>query len=140
MDTHYTFSSTLFSPTTGELNEEHDDYINPDVFAKELADYMERELLKHGYKIKFRCAEDWGHWLELEHEGAYTLAICCSNASDFDNGETSHRVFTHPDKPFIRKWFRKVDVRTDIERLSLTVKSILVADQKITNVQLETDL
>ena len=135
MDTHYTFSATKFSPTAGELDEEHDDYINPGLFAKELADYIEKSLLKHGYRIKFRCQEDWGHWLEVDNDGKYTLAICCSNIDGDETDPTGHRVYVHPDKPVIRRWFRKIDIRADVEKLSSTIQAILSADPDISDLE-----
>lgn len=141
MDTLFLFSSDRFSPTRGELDEQHHDYINPGCFAKELADFMDEKLFEHGYKVSFRCAEDWGHWLELEHEGRYTLAIGCSNMPyETEDRMAEHRVFISPDKPVIRsvrKLFRKLDVRGDVERLGDTIKSILVAESRIKNLQVE---
>jgi len=137
MDTHYIFYSDSFSPTQGELDEEHDDYINPGIFAKELADFLEEKLLEHGYNVIFRCPEDWGHWLELEHEGGYTLAVGCANTGEVEEGAAQHRVFLSPDKPFVKKLFRRIDVSSDIERLSGTIKSILAAENRVTKILVE---
>ena len=137
MNSHFLFLSNKFSPTAGELDEEHDDYINPGLFALELADFVESSLRERGYEVKFRCQEDWGHWLEIDHAGKYTLAVCCGNAEDTENGLERHRVFVHPDKPVIRRWFRKIDVREDVEKLSLAIRSLLADDPDISNLELE---
>lgn len=137
MDTMYTFSSDKFSPVSGELDQDHDDYINPGCFAKQLADFLEANLQDQHYKVQFRCAEDWGQWLEFEHEGNYTLAIGCANMSEIEDGVAEHRVFISPDKPVIRKWLRKIDIRNDLEQLSSALKSVLAADNQITGLKAE---
>lgn len=137
MDTHFTFSSDRFRPTPSELNENHEDFINDGFFAKELANYLEVQLIDHGYSVKLRCVEDWGQWLELAHEGKYTLAIGCSNASTLQQGYAYHHVFISPDKPVIKKMFRRIDVGGEISALSGALRDILVNDPKIVDVEVE---
>lgn len=108
LKTEFLFTSKAFSPTAGELDEDNNfDFINPGLYALELADFLEKELSQHGYAKKSRCQEDWGHWLELEHTGNFTLAVCCVNTGDEIDGEPEHRVFTQPDRPVIRKFLKK---------------------------------
>lgn len=137
MDTHFTFSSDKFRPTPSELNENHEDFINDGFFAKELAKYLETKLIERRYSVKFRCAEDWGQWLELEHDGKYTLAIGCSNASSLQNGFAYHHVFISPDKPVIKKMFRRIDIGDEICALSHALRGILMNDPKIVDVEVE---
>lgn len=136
----YLFSSDRFSPTPGELVEDHDDFINPGCFARELADFLQEGLARHDYRVGFRCAEDWGQWLELEHAGGYTLAVGCANLSELENGVADHRVFVSPDKPHIRKLFRKIDVSADIERLGTALKAILSAEERISGLQIRSSM
>jgi len=60
METHFLLTSAAFAPTSGQLDIAHDDFINPGMYALELADFLENELQKRGYTVKFRCQEDWG--------------------------------------------------------------------------------
>ena len=137
MKSHFVITSSAFSPTHGELDEAHDDFINPGVYALELANFLEGELSQRGYPARFRCQEDWGHWMELEHEGNYTLAVCCSNAGENASGQAEHRIFLVPDKPVIRKLFRKIDVRSDLERLAATLKKLLENKPQIESIRIE---
>lgn len=137
METHFLITSTEFSATPGELNDEHDDYINPGIYALELANFLESELKQRGYPTKFRCQEDWGHWMELEHDGKYTLAVCCANTGETFDGQTEHRVFVTPDKPVIRKFFKKIDVQNDLEKLTAALRDVFENSSVISNIRVE---
>lgn len=140
MKTVYTFKTNIFQPTNEELDETHENYINPGLFARELADFLQSGLERHGYKIGFRCVEDWGHWQELDHSGGYTLAIGCANVDNSGDGLLEHRVFVEPHKPMIRsprRWFRKIDVQSDVEKLLEAIGDVLRSDTRIHDVMLE---
>ena len=137
METHFLITSAEFSATRGELDEEHDDYINPGLYALEFANFLERELTQRGYPAKFRCQEDWGHWMELEHEGKFTLAVCCGNTGEDIDGQAEHRVFLTPDKPVIRKFLKKIDVRSDLEKITTTLRDVLESSSAINNIRIE---
>ena len=135
MITEYTFSSDQFSPTSGELNEEHDDYINPGVFARELAEFLIQGLSREGYRVKDRIVEDWGNWIELEHDGKFALAVCCSNLEELGQGMMRHRVATDPSQPYVRKLLRKIDVQPTVERLSAALSKILTGSKHISDIE-----
>lgn len=137
MGTHFLFASKEFSPTAGELDDEHDDYINPGAYALELGDFLEKELGLRGYPAKFRCQEDWGHWMELDHQGNFTLAVCCSNTGEDIDGQAEHRVFLSPEKPYVRKLFKKIDISSDLERLTKTIQDVLESNPDIHNISIE---
>lgn len=137
METHFLITSAEFSPTPGELDQEHDDFINPGLYALELANFLERKLTQRGYPTRFRCQEDWGHWMELEHQGKFTLAVCCANTGADVDGQAEHRIFLNPDKPVIRKFFKKIDVRSDLEKLAATLRELLESDSAIKTVRVE---
>ncbi|MEO9899047.1 MAG: hypothetical protein ABJD13_20910 [Paracoccaceae bacterium] len=137
METHFLITSSEFSATAGELDDEHDDYINPGLYALEFANFLERELTQRGYPAKFRCQEDWGHWMELEHQGKFTLAVCCASTGEDIDGQAEHRVFLSPDKPVIRRFFKKVDVRSELEQLAATLRDVLESSSIIKNLRIE---
>lgn len=121
------------------FDEDHDDFINPGIFARQLADFLELGLRAHGYSIKFRCAEDWGYWQEIEHDRGYTLAVGCMNVDEPNDGTLEHCVFVRPDSSPIRPakhWFRKTDVQADVERLVAAVGEILGSENRIADVEL----
>jgi hypothetical protein len=135
MITEYTFMGSGFGPTAGELDEGHGDYINPGVFARALAEFLIAGLVEEGYAVKARVVEDWGNWIELEHDGPFALAVCCSNIEDGAQGWTMHRVSTDPAQPYVRKLLRKIHVQPDVERLSASLARILGASDRITGLK-----
>jgi hypothetical protein len=137
LQTHFLLTSTAFSPTLGERDEDHPDFINPGLYALELGDFLAAALAERGYPVRARCQEDWGHWIELDHAGGFTLAVGCSNTGDALAGEPEHRVFVEPDQPFVRKLFRKIDVRSEVEALGATVRAVLEASPLVRNLRLE---
>ncbi len=139
MPIEFTFKTKRFQPTQSELDEEDPDYINPDIFARELADFLRDGLQSHGYEIEFRCPEDWGYWQEIRYSDRYTLAVGCSNIDNWNDKPCEHRIFIQPDKPFVRpikNWFRKVHVRNEVEKLIAAVDNILKSEKQITDVML----
>lgn len=134
MVTEYRFTSERFKPTPGELNETHDDYINPGVYARELAEFLIKGLASEGYATKCRIVEHWGNWIELQHDGNFALAVCCSNLDDMGNGRTRHRVSTDPHTPYIRKFLRKIDVQPTVLGLSAALSRILAASPDISDI------
>jgi hypothetical protein len=131
MQTEFMFDSTSFAPKPGELDETSDDYINPDVFALELADFLVERLTTQGVSITSRCQEDWGHWVEVEHDGGFTLAIGCSSL----DGESTHRFFIEPRTPYVRKFFKKIHVEPQVEQLKKTLLRILEDSGKAQNIR-----
>jgi len=137
--THYSFISDRFHPVPGESDPAHADYINPEIFAHELANFIEAGLAGRGYQIRSRVVEDWGIWLEIEHGGSYTLAVGCANLDKPDKGPIRHRIFVVPDKPEVRRWFRKVSVRSDVEQIVSVLGDMLRAADGIDDVALSTE-
>ncbi len=138
MQTHYLITSNYFPATKGELDPEHEDFINEGIFALGLADFLASKLADQGYPTKFRCQEDWGHWLELEHEGKFTLAVCCTSTQETFEEQSEFRVFLSPDKPIVRKLFKKISVEDDLNRLSNALNKIFEDSAEIENVRDET--
>ncbi len=142
MKTQYTFESNKFQSTLAEQDESHEDFINPGIYGRELANYLMTELQVHKYRVCFHCPEDWGYWIEIEHDRGYTLGFGCSNIDHVDPNINLnlHRVFVTPDKSVIRPmkhWFRKVNVHKDVEKLVATIGAILSCDEQISNIALE---
>lgn len=133
-----TFTSSAFGPTTAELDEDNEEYINPGIYALALADFLAAGLSEHGYPIRFRCQEDWGHWMEIEHSGDFKLAIGCANVETDDGDADQHRIIImKPAKPVVRKLFRKIDVREPVGAFLGTICEILENDSRISDLHTE---
>ena len=76
MKTHVTFRSDKFPPCDGEQEE-----INPGVWGRRLAEYLQKNLPHHGVKVTGIGPEDWGWMVELENENSrYGLDVAISTA------------------------------------------------------------
>jgi hypothetical protein len=126
MRTHLEFRSTDFGPYESE-----DEQINPGVYGKRLADFLAEGLPAHGFKVRCVGAEDWGWMVELENE-TFPLWIGCSNYEEFENG---FLCFLEPSKPFVRKWFKKIDTSSTIEHLASVIESLLLSSSHVSQLR-----
>ena len=126
MRTHVEFLSTDFAPY-----EDEDEQINPGVFGKRLADFLAEGLSAHGFKVRCVGAEDWGWMVELENE-TFPLWIGCANYEEFENG---FLCFIEPSKPYIRKWFKKIDTSSTVEPLASAIESLLLGSGKVSQLR-----
>lgn len=122
MKTCVEFRSSKFPPYDGE-----EEQINPGLWGKRLAEYFVANLAAHGLSAGEPIAEDWGWYLPITVDGA-ALALCCGHQSGDDD---EFLCFTDPDKPVVRKLFKKVDVTLQLTRLVDAVDAILSADPDI---------
>lgn len=103
------------------------------IYGKRLAEYLQKNLPLHGVNVAEIYAEDWGWCIEIAHEGNYALTVRCANIKE--NDATDHYLcFITPDKPFIRKWFKKIYVKDSIKKVSSALNSILLEDPDIYDV------
>ncbi|MBM7066701.1 hypothetical protein [Actibacterium sp. 188UL27-1] len=131
------FSSKRFPPTAGELEETSDEFINPGLFGKELAEFLKAELPKLGYPIGFSSMEDWGYWIEVEHDGDFTLAVCCGSQGDYDaKTGADHLVFVKAEQNLLKRLFRKIDTSTAMAELVESLTGLLQATDGVSDVQL----
>ncbi len=126
MRTQIQFQSTSFPPYESEAEQ-----INPGVFGKRLADFLAENLPAQGFKVRCVGAEDWGWMVELENE-TFPLWIGCANDEAVENG---FQCFIEPSKPFIRKWFKKIDTSSTVERLATAIESVLLGSGKVSQLR-----
>lgn len=126
MRTHVEFVSTHFPAYPGE-----DEQVNPDRFGKRLAEFFAAELPKHGFVVASVGAEDWGWMVELENP-AFSLWVECGN---YDEKPNAFLCFIGPSKPFVRKWFSKIDTTQKVESLATALNTILLASDKVSELR-----
>jgi hypothetical protein len=98
-----------------------------------LADLMAAQLPKFGFPVKFVVAEDWGWHVELDNAD-FKLSIGCGIFGHFDNG---FHCFIRPNRPQIRKWFRRISTEKTVERLGAAMMKIASSDSRISDVHWE---
>lgn len=126
MKTHVEFRSNLFPPYDGEEEE-----INPGLWGKRLAEFIQMELIKLGFKVTGLIPEDWGWMVELEND-EFPLWVGCGHQNGDDD---EFLCFIEPSKPFVRKWFKKIDTTSQVEKLSEALAGILEAAPEIRDIR-----
>ena len=75
--------------------------------------------------------EDWGWMVELENE-EFPLWIGCGH----QQGEDDELLcFIEPDKPFIRRWFKKTDTRAKVNRVADALMKVLESEADIHDIR-----
>ena len=122
MKTQVEFRSAKFPPYEGE-----EEQINPGLWGKRLAEYLSAKLTEKGITTGELIAEDWGWYIPIENK-EFRLGLCCGH----QNGEDDEFLcFTDPDRPVIKKLFRKIDATAPLTRLTEALRAILSADPDI---------
>lgn len=124
MQSHVEFKSDKFPAYEGE-----EDEVNPGIWGKRLAEYLEQHLPSHGLLVRGILPEDWGWVVQLEHE-PFNLWLGCACY-----GDDGYLCFIEPSKPFVRRWFRKIETRPGVEPVARALDAILRADPEIRSVR-----
>jgi len=110
---------------------EEDEIINDGMYGKALAEYLQKELIKQGYKIPFVCAEDWGWWVELDFDSIRT-GVCIYALPE--TSDPIEYVCTDGFKAG-RKWswskLRFVDTKPLADKICNDIVNIFRADMEI---------
>ena len=125
MKTQVEFRSDKFPPYDGE-----EDEINPGLWGKRLAEYLQRNLPHYGVKVTAIGAEDCGWMVELEND-EFPLWIGCGH-QDGDNDE--FLCFIEPSKPFIRKFFKKIHTIAKVRRVADALNKVLESNPDIRDI------
>ena len=125
MKTQVEFRSPKFPPYDGE-----EEQINPGLWGIRLAEYLVQKLAEKGIATGEMVAEDWGWYLPVQNEG-FRLAVCCGHQNGDDD---EFLCFTEPATPVVKKFFKKIDATAPLTRLTESLRQILAADPKITEV------
>jgi hypothetical protein len=129
MRTHVEFRSNKFASYENDIEGVN---WSAGVYGKRLADYLAERLPQHGIEVARHLAEDWGWYIEIEHDGGFTLSVGCGRYQEYENG---FLCFVEPSKPVIRRWFKKIDISSSIKRTASALDSILNGDPEITELR-----
>lgn len=125
MQTLVEFRSQKFPPYE-EVAEE----INPGLWGRRLAEYLEVKLRERGIPAGRFIYEDWGCYLPIENEG-FRLALCCGHQSGDDD---EFLIFTDPRTPKIKKLFKSIDATPQLTRLLDALRAVLESDPDISDI------
>jgi hypothetical protein len=122
MRTHVEFTSSEFPAYPGE-----EEKINPGIFGKRLTEFLAENLPAHGFKVLGIGAEDWGWMVEIENQ-EFSLWVGCAN---YDESKKEFQCFIEPSKPFVRKWFSKIETGPTVEKLAAALETVLLQSGKV---------
>jgi len=126
MKTLVEFKSDKFPPYEGEEAE-----INPGLWGKRLAEYLQEQLPNHGLTVTGIGAEDWGWMVKLENK-EFPLWIGCGHQNDEDD---AFLCFIEPSKTFIRRWFKKIDTRNKVSHVADILKQVFESHSDIHDIE-----
>jgi hypothetical protein len=116
MLTHVEFRSDRFAAPENE-----EKLVNPGLWGKRLADLLREGLRRQGFEPGEPVAEDWGWVLPLSNE-RFRLWIGCGHYQEYPDG---FLCFIEPHRPFVRRFFRKIDTQERIRALQQAMDQVL---------------
>jgi len=122
MLTHVEFRSDRFPALEGE-----EELINPDLWGKQLADFLKKGLHTEGFETTEPIAEDWGWVLKVMDE-PFALWIGCGHYQEYSDG---YLCFIEPHKPFVWRLLRRIGTRERIAALQRAMDKVLAEDAGI---------
>jgi hypothetical protein len=125
--THVEFRCDLFS--SYESEEEGVNFET--VWGKRLAEFLHGELRAEGFETEEPFAEDWGWILPIAND-RFSLWIGCGNYEEYPDG---YLCFIHPDKPFVRRFFKKIDTRPRLTQLQRALDKVLTTTPGIHDIK-----
>ena len=122
MLTHVEFRSDRFGALEGE-----EELINPNLWGKQLADFLKAGLDAEGFETTEPIAEDWGWVLQIKNE-PLAFWIGCGHYQEYSDG---YLCFIEPHKPFVWKLLRKIDTQSRIAALQRAMDKVLAEEAGI---------
>jgi hypothetical protein len=99
--------------------------VNSGRYGKQLASYLAQELPRHGYEVANVAHEDWGWRVDLKHE-SFPLWIGCGNYEEYEDG---FLCFIEPSRPYVRRWFRRINTTEVVEALAQALEHVIACDR-----------
>jgi hypothetical protein len=114
MRTHLEFHAAKFAEPEGVGNT-----YNPDIQGAKLAGFLSSEFKALGYSGAI-IEEDWGWMIDLANDEFPVWLGCASYA-----GPEDWLAFIEPSKPFVRRWFKKIDTRPTVAKVANLLEGVL---------------
>ncbi len=124
MRTHLEFHAAQFEEPEGVGNS-----YNPDIQGARLADFLSTEFKALGYSGEV-IEEDWGWMIDLANDEFRTWLGCAAYGSPRD-----WLVFIEPNKPFVRKWLKKIDTQTTVAKIADQLEAVLTTKGSATGLK-----
>lgn len=122
MNIQVEFKSDKFLAYEGES-----ETINPGVWGKRLAEYLQQNLGNQGLTVTTILSEDWGWMVEIENP-EFPLWVGCGHQ---DGDDDEFLCFIEPSKPYVKKFFKRIDATEQIGRVSSALQRVLESDPDI---------
>jgi hypothetical protein len=97
---HFEFRSDFFPADADE-----EGIVNPGCYGRKLAHFLFESLAQRQFLVTTPIPEDWGWVIPVKNDDL-NIFIGCGSYEEYENG---FLVFINPDKPVIRKLFRKIE-------------------------------
>ncbi len=114
---------------SSELCDPDSDCENP--IGECVANFLKNELPKHGFTVSRMILEDWG-WLVRIENPSFPLWVGCGFYGEWDDGLL---LFIQPNRPYVRRWFRRISVVETIERLATALEQVICQSGKARDVR-----
>ena len=119
MLTHVEFRSDRFPPYEGE-----EEKVNPGLWGQRLAEFLRDHLRAEGFETEEPFAEDWG-WVVPIANRNFGLWVGCGHYQEYPDG---YLCFIEPHKPFIRRFFKRIDTREIVAAVQKSLDKVLTED------------
>jgi hypothetical protein len=129
MQTHVEFRSDKFPSFENDIEGVN---WSAGVYGKRLADYLVKNFPLHGIRVARHLPEDWGWYIEIEHKGGFALSVGCGSYQEYENG---FLCFVEPSKPTVWRWFKKIDVTDDVEKVTTALHKILTNEPGVSSLR-----
>ena len=127
MKTQVEFRSNKFPAYEGE-----EEQINPGLWGKRLAEYLQQKLRAEGIEAGEIYSEDWGWAIPINNKEPFATWVGCGHQ---DGDDDEFLCFIEPGKPVIRKFFKKIDTTQAVGRVAAALDKILTSDPEIREVR-----
>lgn len=120
MRTHLEFTAERFGGPDARPNG------NDTIFGAELAEFLGDAFRAKGMSGTV-IEEDWGWMVELKSD-PFPVWLGCASYGDGEPGVCGNDwlVFIEPSQPEIRRWFKKIDTRAEVEAVAGELETILI--------------
>lgn len=86
-----------------------------------VARFLAQRLPDHGYEIEYVHPEDWGWRVQVAH-AEFPLWVGCGRYEEYPDG---YLCFIEPSKPYVRRWLKRIQTATGVERLAEALESTM---------------